>query len=33
MKRSAPPGEFRANIHKGATGEAVTLPEEYTRSL
>ena len=31
MKRSAPPGEFRANIHKGATGEAVTLPEEYTR--
>ena len=31
MKRSAPPGEFRANIHKGASGEAVTLPEEYTR--
>ena len=30
MKRSAPPGEFRANIHKGASGEAVTLPEEYT---
>ena len=29
MKRSAPPGEFRANIHKGASGEAVTLPEEY----
>ena len=30
MKRSAPPGEFRANIHKGASGEAITLPEEYT---
>ena len=30
MKRSAPPGEFRANIHKGASGEVVTLPEEYT---
>ena len=29
MKRSASPGEFRANIHKGASGEAVTLPEEY----
>ena len=31
MKRSAPPGEFRANIHKGASGETVTLPEGYTR--
>ncbi len=31
MKRSAPPGEFRANIHKGGIGEAVALPEEYTR--
>ncbi len=31
MKRSAPPGEFRANIHKGASGEAVTLLEEYIR--
>ena len=31
MKRSAPPGEFRANIHKGASGEAVTLPDKYTR--
>ena len=30
MKRSAPPGEFRANIHKGASGEAITLPEKYT---
>ena len=31
MKRRAPPGEFRANIHKGASGEAVTLPDAYTR--
>ena len=31
MKRSAPPGEFRANIHKGASGEVVTLPEAYDR--
>ena len=31
MKRRAPPGEFRANIHKGASGEAVKLPDEYTR--
>ena len=31
MKRSAPPGEFRANIHKGALGAAVTLPQEYIR--
>ena len=30
MKRSAPPGEFRANIHKGASGEAITLTGEYT---
>ena len=29
MKRSAPPGEFRANIHKGGTGERVALPEDY----
>ena len=29
MKRSAPPGEFRANIHKGGAGETITLPEEY----
>ena len=29
MKRSAPPGEFRANIHKGASGETLTLPDEY----
>jgi len=31
MKRSAPPGEFRANIHKGASGEAIALTAEYTR--
>jgi ribosomal protein S6--L-glutamate ligase len=30
MKRSAPSGEFRANIHKGASGEAIALTEEYT---
>ena len=31
MKRSAPPGEFRANIHQGASGEAIALTDEYTR--
>jgi ribosomal protein S6--L-glutamate ligase len=31
MKRSAPPSEFRANIHKGASGEAIALADEYTR--
>ena len=31
MKRSAPPGEFRANIHKGASGETIRLPDEYIR--
>ena len=30
MKRSAPVGEFRANIHRGASGEAVSLPDAYT---
>jgi ribosomal protein S6--L-glutamate ligase len=30
MKRSAPVGEFRANVHRGASGEAVSLPDEYT---
>lgn len=29
MKRSALPGEFRANIHKGGVGERVALPEDY----
>lgn len=31
MKRSAPPGEFRANIHKGASGEVIVLTDEYIR--
>ena len=31
MKRSARPGEFRANIHKGASGETIRLPDEYIR--
>ena len=31
MERRAPSGEFRANIHKGAAGRAVTLPTEYTK--
>lgn len=30
MKRCAVPGEFRANIHQGANGEALTLSDEYT---
>ena len=30
MKRSAPVGEFRANVHRGASGEAVSLPNTYT---
>ena len=30
MKRSAPAGEFRANIHKGGSGEAVSPPDTYT---
>ena len=31
MKRRAPVGEFRANVHKGASGEAVTLPDACIR--
>ncbi|MCE2401836.1 RimK family alpha-L-glutamate ligase [Candidatus Poribacteria bacterium] len=31
MKRCAVPGEFRANIHQGANGEAITLTNEYSR--
>ena len=31
MKRSAVPGEFRANIHQGANGEAITLTDQYNR--
>ena len=30
MKRSAPVGEFRANVHRGASGKAVSLPDAYT---
>ena len=30
MKRSAPAGEFRANIHRGGCGEAVSLSGAYT---
>ena len=30
MKRSAPVGEFRANIHRGASGEGISLPDKYT---
>ena len=30
MKRSAPVGEFRANVHRGASGEAISLPDAYT---
>ena len=30
MKRSASAGEFRANIHRGASGEAVSLSDAYT---
>ncbi len=31
MKRRAIDGEFRANIHKGANGEAIILTDEYKR--
>lgn len=31
MKRCAVPGEFRANIHQGANGEAIMLTDEYSR--
>lgn len=31
MKRYAVPGEFRANIHKGADGQALSLTDEYSR--
>ncbi len=30
MKRRAPMGEFRANIHRGGSGETVTLQDKYT---
>ena len=31
MQRRASPGEFRANIHKGASGEALNVSDEYSR--
>jgi ribosomal protein S6--L-glutamate ligase len=31
MRRVAPPGEFRANLHRGATGEAMVLDATYAR--
>jgi ribosomal protein S6--L-glutamate ligase len=31
MRRIAAPGEFRANLHRGATGESVTLDATYER--
>ena len=31
MERNAVAGEFRANIHKGAHGRHITLPEKYKR--
>lgn len=30
MKRYASPGEFRANIHQGANGQAIKLTDEYS---
>ena len=32
MRRQAPIGELRSNVHRGATGVAVRLPESYTRA-
>ncbi len=29
MQRTAPAGEFRSNLHRGAVGEAVTIPRRY----
>jgi len=31
MRRVAPPGEFRSNIHRGGVGSAIELPEDYQR--
>src|SRR3989338_6502501 len=34
MRRQAQPGEFRSNIHRGGTAEAVTLtPEESSTAI
>ena len=32
MRRQARLGEFRSNVHRGGTGVAVDLPEEYKRA-
>jgi ribosomal protein S6--L-glutamate ligase len=32
MLRTAPPGEFRANIHRGGVGKLVKLPPEFQRA-
>jgi ribosomal protein S6--L-glutamate ligase len=29
MRRQARPGEFRSNLHRGGTGDALTLPPRY----
>jgi ribosomal protein S6--L-glutamate ligase len=29
MRRQARPGEFRSNLHRGGTGDALTLPARY----
>ncbi len=31
MRRSAQPGEYRSNVHRGGTTEPVDLPEDYQR--
>jgi ribosomal protein S6--L-glutamate ligase len=32
MMRTAPPGEFRSNIHRGGRGKLVKLPKSYERA-
>jgi len=32
MRRTAPDGEFRSNIHRGGVGTAVELPDAYRRA-
>lgn len=31
MRRTAPPGEFRSNIHRGGVGTRIDLPDDYAR--
>jgi ribosomal protein S6--L-glutamate ligase len=34
MKRSGPPGEFRSNLHRGGSGEAVRItPQERSAAV